>query len=315
MTREITLVPGDDPHLFRPIKPLLKAAGADLSFHRPAPDDAEAMLASARRTGTVLFGHAVAPAGERSPVVLVREALGVTCNLRPVKSFPGLPARAEGVDLVVVREATEGIYAHLEHESIPGTFESLKVTTQAACERIARAAFDYARDNGRKKVTIVHKANIMKLSDGLFLRTAQKVAEEYPDIESEDVIVDALCMKLILHPERFDVLVCGNLFGDIVADLCAGLVGGVSNTPSINLAPGCSMFTAGHRVDHLDGDSNPITVLIPALHMLRHLDMGAAADKLQAAIERTLADGILPTDVGGQTDGAAFCAAVGERIE
>ena len=311
MTREITLVPGDTPDLFRPIHPLLEAAGADITFDSPGANATEeSMLASARRTGVLLMGPAVAGQGERTPVVALRESLGVTSNLRPVHNLRGLPCRAQNVDLVVVRETTEDIYAHLEHESIPGTFESLKVTTQAACERIARTAFAFARKHGRKKVTIVHKANIMKLSDGMFLREAQAVAAEYPDIECEDVIVDALCMKLILHPERFDVLVCGNLFGDIIADLCAGLVGGISNAPSINQSPDCTMFTTGHRINRADASSNPLTVLIPIVHLLKHIDQADAATKLQTALEATLAEGILPADLGGSTDGDAFCAAV-----
>ncbi|MCA9570757.1 MAG: NAD-dependent isocitrate dehydrogenase, partial [Myxococcales bacterium] len=239
---EITLVPGDDPELFAAIVPLLEAAGAELSFDAPSPEATwETLIASARRTGVVLVGEAASRDAETRPIVRLRKALGVTHNLRPVKNLAGLPSRAEGVDLVIVRETTEDVYAHLEHESIPGTFESLKVTTKAACERIAHTAYDLARAQGRKKVSIVHKANIMKLSDGMFLRTAKAVSEGYPDLETEDVIVDALCMKLVLNPERFDVLVCGNLFGDIVADLCAGLVGGACNAPSINVAPDCTI--------------------------------------------------------------------------
>jgi isocitrate dehydrogenase (NAD+) len=218
---------------------------------------------------------------------VLRRDLGLFAQLRPAKPVAGLPCRFQETDLLVVREITEDVYAHLEHESIPGVFESLKVTTRAACERIARYAFELARLQGRKRVTIVHKANIMKLSDGLFLRTAREVSENYPDIETNDVIVDALCMKVVLDPSKFDVLLCGNLFGDIVGDLVAGLVGGRSNTPAITIgADGTVMCTAGHG--SRSGEADLLTVLLPALHLLRHLDEPAAADRLHTAIETAL---------------------------
>ena len=172
----------------------------------------------------------------------------------------------------------------LEHESIPGVFESLKVTTRAACERIARHAYELARQQGRKKVTIVHKANIMKKSDGMFLATARAVGEEYKDIETEDCIVDALCMKLILHPEWFDVLLCGNLFGDIVADLCTGLVGGRANAPSANIGPNVSIFTTGHR----SRTAEDTGLLFSATLMLKHLGQNDAAQRFARACQTAL---------------------------
>ncbi|MCB9677259.1 MAG: NAD-dependent isocitrate dehydrogenase [Alphaproteobacteria bacterium] len=317
MRHEVTLVPGDCPALFEHVRPVIAATGVDIAFDEPSANPTvEGLLASARRTGTVLMGyeHGRRDLGELAPVVQLREKLGVFCNLRPVRNIAGLPSIAENVDLLIVRETTEDIYAHLEHESIPGVFEGLKVTTRAACERIARHAFEIARQYGRKRVTIVHKANIMKLSDGMFLRTAQAIAKDYPDIEHDDVIVDALCMKLILNPERFDVLLTGNLFGDIVADLCTGLVGGTSNAPSINTAPDCTLFTAGHRVTAEEAEANPMHILVPLQSMLAHLGEDAAAARLHAALETTLTSGVKPTVLGGSTNGAAFCAAVVEAL-
>jgi len=313
MRHVVTLVPGDCPQLFQHIRPVIAAAGAEVEFDEPSPNPTVGgLVASAKRNHTVLMGyeHGQRDAGQLAPVVKLRKELGVFCNLRPIRNIPGIPAVAEGVDLLVVRETTEDIYAHLEHESIKGVFESLKITTQAACERIARHGFEVARQHGRKRLTIVHKANIMKLSDGLFLRTAREVSQDYPDIETDDVIVDALCMKLILHPERFDVLLTGNLFGDIISDLCTGLVGGTSNAPSINIAPDCTLFTAGHGVSAEDAEDNPLTVLVPVERMLAHLGEHEAAAKLYDALQRTLLGGTKPSAIGGDTNGAAFCDAV-----
>ncbi len=302
----VTLVPGDERDLFAPLLPLLEAAGADLAFDEPGPDAHwESLLASARRTGLVLLGAQSSAPTDLRPVVKLRKALGVTHNLRPVSDLPGLPSRAEGVDLLVVRETTEDIYAHLEHESIPGVFEGIKVTTRAACERIARTAFELAVAQGRSRVTIVHKANIMKLSDGLFLRTARAIAASYPSIQVDDVIVDALCMKLVLHPERFDVLLCGNLFGDIVADLCSGLVGGACNAPSINVAPGCTLFAPGHGIDAPTARDNPVALLVPILYLLDHVEQRDAAARLRGAIQTALEHGAPPL-AGGTLRGPDF---------
>lgn len=315
MSVEVTLCPGDDPQIFAPIRPLLEKAGADLVFDAPGPNATlEGLLASARRTGVVLMGPETTGTAEQRPIVRLRKALGVTHNLRPARTIAGLPTRTEGVDLLVVRETTEDIYAHLEHESIPGTFESLKVTTRDACERIARTAFELARKQGRKKVTIVHKANIMKLSDGMFLRTAREIAADYEDIGHEDVIVDALCMKLVLNPERFDVLVCGNLFGDIVADLCSGLTGGVSNAPSINVAPECTLFASGHKLSAEEAKANPVPLLVPVLHLLEHVGQVEASDRLRAALEGALTAGSVPAALGGELSGSAFLEAVSGQL-
>jgi isocitrate dehydrogenase (NAD+) len=247
------------------------------------------------------------------PIVGLRKQLGLFANLRPIRTLKGVPHRHDDLDLVVIRESTEDIYAHLEHESIPGVFESLKVTTRAACERIIRYAFEYARRHGRKKVTIVHKANIMKRSDGLFLKVGREIAAEFPDIASEDVIVDALCMKLVISPGKFDVLVAGNLYGDIVADLAAGLAGGASNCPSINLGDDHHVFAAarGDLAAHRGTDQgNVLGLLVPALSLLKHLGEGAAAARILEATERALAGGTLPSAIGGSATTSGFTDAV-----
>ncbi|MHC4830907.1 MAG: isocitrate/isopropylmalate family dehydrogenase, partial [Planctomycetota bacterium] len=226
-----------------------------------------------------------------------------------VRALPGTRARFPGIDLVVIRETSEDIYSGLEHEVADGVYEAVKVTTRAACERVARFAYDYARAHGRKKVSIVHKANIMKRSDGLFLRTAQEIAEGYPEIETEDVIVDALCMRLVRDPLRFDVLLAGNLFGDIVSDLASGLGGGISASPSISIADGVRSFENPHgKVPELTGTgkASPIPMLVPAILMLEHLGEADAARRTWSALEGVLEDGLRTVDLGGE----AGCAEV-----
>jgi isocitrate dehydrogenase (NAD+) len=321
MTHRVTLVPGDStgPELCELVQRAVARLGVQVAWDlqpmatgEPTPE----LLASARENGAVLmaFQKGRREESKPAPVVQLRKALGVYANVRPVHTLPGLRARFERVDLVVVRELTEDVYAHLEHETIPGVFESLKVTTAEACERIATFAFDYAVKNGRSKVTIVHKSNIMKKSDGLFLRTARKVAERYPQITVDDCIVDALCMKLIIDPTKFDVLLCGNLFGDIVADVVAGLAGGPSNCPSMSHgADGFAMFSAPHG-DPIEavgtGRANPLGMLLPTVLLLRHLGEQEAANRLMTGITQTLAAGKLPWALGGSTDAAAFIEAV-----
>lgn len=319
MTHRVTLVRGDCPDVADAVLALLARTGVELALEEPGATDVDAIAGSARKTGVGLIGwqRGDRDAGIAPPAVSLRKALNVHAQERPVRDLPGVPSRFEGVDLVVVRETTEDVYAMLEHETIPEVYESLKVTTESACRRIAHHAFTLARQQGRKKVTIVHKANIMKLSDGMFLRVGREVGAEFPDIETEDVIVDALCMRVVLDPTRFDVLLCGNLFGDIVGDLCAGLVGGPSNAPSINRADGTTLFMAGHG-DPAElagtGRANPLPLLLPAIHLLHHLGEDAAASALRTALEQTLDAGIRPVALGGDAGPEAFCAAVGERL-
>lgn len=323
MGHDVTLVPGDSPAALAACRRILDASGVDLRWHEHATEEGrptEALLDSANRTLAVLMGHQVGrrDKGEPAPIVHLRRALGVFANLRPVHGVEGIPTRFPDTDLVVVRETTEDIYASLEHESIPGTFESLKVTTRGGCERIARYAFDTARRLGRRKVTIVHKANIMKRSDGLFLSVAREIAREYPDIETEDCIVDALCMKLVRDPTQFDVLVCGNLFGDIVADLCAGLVGGRCNAPSINVGrEGGRLFTTGHGdlpEDRGTEHANPASLCFSGVLLLRHLGEHDAADRVMRALSSTLAAGIKARALGGSATAAEYADAVIARL-
>ena len=272
MGHRITLVPGDVPELAVSLKSLVHRAGIDVEWVEPGPDTAAAI----RETGAALVGfqRGQRDEGKLPPAVLLRRELGIYAQERPIRDLTGVSGRFTDVDILVVRETTEDVYASLEHESIPGVFESLKVTTRAACERIARYAFEVARARGRKKVTIVHKANIMKLSDGMFLRVGRQVALDYPDIACDEFIVDALCMRIVLDPSRFDVLLCGNLFGDIVSDMCAGLVGGASMAPALNVGDGVVVATVGHE------STTPLTLAIPMLYLLRHLGDHAAAEQL-----------------------------------
>lgn len=315
MSHSVVLIPGDftSPGLVRQLASVLEATGVDFDWREEPerPTVTENTIEAIRSAGTALMGHW---RGDRSaglaPIVELRKALDVYANHRPAHAISGIESRFENIDVIVIRETTEDVYAHLEHESVRGVFESLKVTTEAACERIARHAFEIARKQGRRKVTIVHKANIMKQSDGLFLRTAQRVAQEYPDIEHEDCIVDALCMKLALHPEWFDVLLCGNLFGDIVGDLVSGLVGGRPNTPSVNVGPGIALFTTGHGDPKDATDGTPTSLLFAGVLMLRHLGEHDAANRLMSASATALANSVIPQSCGGTATASEFFEAV-----
>ena len=291
MSPSITYIPGSFAAQFGEdaLPELLKSAGADLKWNCiPWREGAalEKIQEAGQHSRTVLMEYQARQPDTLPPIVQLRKAFGCFANLRPASYIPGIDGRFQNVDLLIVRETTEDIYAQLEHESIPHVYESLKVTTRSACERISRTAFETARKLGRKKVTIVHKANIMKKSDGLFLACARKIGEEYPDIETEDCIVDALCMKLILYPEWFDVLLCGNLFGDIVADLCAGLVGGRSNCPSVNIGPEVSVFTTGHLPD--PEITLQTSLMLSCISMLNQLGQTEVSERLRTACLHTL---------------------------
>lgn len=322
MRHAVTLLAGEageaTTHIDHVVR-TIDATGAPIDWHRHTLNDhqlPQALIDDVRATRVMFmpFMQGLRDQGKPAPIVQARREFGVFANLRPSKSLPGVGGRFDGVDLVVIRETTEDIYTSLEHESIKGMFEGLKVTTRAACERIARHAFEYARESGRKKVTVVHKSNIMKKSDGLFLATARDVAKDFPDIAVEDRIVDALCMQLTMWPEDFDILLCANLFGDIVADVGAGLVGGLANTPSVNVGEdGIQIYTVGHGEDLARYNSeagNPTSLLISAEIMLRGLGENAAADRLEKALRSCLADGKQPLSVGGKLPLATFCDAV-----
>lgn len=321
MSTTVTLVQGDNlgPDVVAALVALIRKAGAEITFETvegtPGVVTPE-LLAAIRRNGVALMGHhwGRRDSGEVPPVVQLRRELGIYANLRPIVTRYGFDAVYQGVDFWVVRETTEDIYAHLEHESLPGVFESIKVTTRAACERIARYAFEFARTRGRKKVTTVHKSNIMKLSDGLFLRTCQEVATEYPEILHDEVIVDALCMKLVLDPTQFDVLVAGNLFGDIVGDLGAGLVGGASNTPSINVGEGVGLFTLGQPLSSDAAEADPLPLLLTSLYMLEHLGQDEARQRLGDAAEAAVRAGIRTVSLGGDASLAEYIEAVSARL-
>jgi isocitrate dehydrogenase (NAD+) len=261
------------------------------------------------------------PVGEgfTSVNVGLRKALELYANLRPVYNLPGVPSRFQQVDLVIVRENTEDLYAGLEHTIVPGVVESLKIITAVASERIASFAFEYARANGRKKVTAVHKANIMKLSDGLFLESVRKIAKGFPEIPYDEKIVDNACMQLVMRPEQFDVIVLPNLYGDIVSDLCAGLVGGLGVVPGANIGIKASVFEAVHgSAPDIAGQNlaNPTALLLSGLMMLRHIGEGAAADRVHAALMRVLAAGTtLTRDLKGTATTSAFTDAVCREID
>ena len=288
----ITLIPGDGigPEVTRAVVGILGAAGFSPEWETfSAGAEAvkehgttlpQALLDSVTRNKVALKGPITTPVGKgfTSVNVGLRKALDLYANLRPVRNLPSVPSRFTGVDLVIVRENTEDLYAGLEHVVVPGVVESLKIITERASTRIAEFAFQYARRHHRKMVTAVHKANIMKLGDGLFLETARTVAARYPDVGFDDRIVDAACMHLVMHPERLDVLLLPNLYGDIVSDLCAGLVGGLGVVPAANLGEGgVGVFEAVHGTapDIAGRDiANPTALLLSAVLMLQHLERG-----------------------------------------
>jgi isocitrate dehydrogenase (NAD+) len=285
----VTLVPGAwiGPETCSVMQAVIAAAGVRIEWETFEVTDSvpTELIESARRTGVVVRGRmgGVRTQGQLPPVVQLRQSLGSWCMMREVKTLAGTSARFPNIDVVVVREASEGIYTGMEHAITDGVYEAIKVTTAAACERIAREAYTYARTHGRKKVSIVHKSNIMKKSDGLFLRTAQRVAKDFPDIETDEVIVDALCMRLVRWPESFDVLLTGNLFGDIVSDLCSGLAGGLTASATVTHADGVVLFDNPHgKAPDLVGQdlANPIPMLQAGILMLRHIGENTAADRI-----------------------------------
>jgi isocitrate dehydrogenase (NAD+) len=305
----VTLIPGDGigPEVSRAMQRVLAATGVAIDWDVQEAGEAmiarrgtplpEEVLASIRRNKVGIKGPITTPVGGgfRSVNVTLRKALDLYANLRPTLCIPGVPTRYEGVDLVVVRENTECLYVGIEHEVIPGeAAEAIRIITRRATERIARFAFEYARANGRKQVTAVHKGNILKITDGLFLRTVQKVAAGYPDIAFNDRIVDNLCMQLVQRPQEYDVLVLPNLFGDIVSDLCCGLVGGVGVAPGANLGDDMAVFEPVHgSAPKYAGQNkvNPTAMIRSGAMMLRFLGETAAAQRLEVAVNKVIAAG------------------------
>ncbi len=305
----VTLIPGDwiGPETCDVVRDVVSALGVKIDWRVfDTHDDllSDALLASARETGVVLKAKVGARTelGHTPATVRLRKELGTWATVRHVRSLPGAPAVFPDTDLVVVRETSEDIYSGMEHEITDGVFEAVKVTTQAACERISRFAYQFARDNQRKTVHIVHKSNIMKKSDGLFLRTAQAVSKEFPEIQTQEVIVDALCMRLVRNPHQFDVLLCGNLFGDIVSDLAAGLAGGIVAGASASFGDGVAIFENPHgKAPGIVGKdkANPIPMLRATRAMLHYLGEVDASERLLGAIRGTAAAGVHTADMGG----------------
>jgi isocitrate dehydrogenase (NAD+) len=333
MSRTITLIPGDGigPEVTDAVVRIIAAAGVSIDWERHIAGVAAfertgtalpvELLESIRRNRVALKGPIGTPIGEgfTSVNVGLRKALALYANLRPVWNLPGVPARYEGVDLVIVRENTEDLYAGLEHEIVPGVVESLKIISEVASTRIARFAFAYARRHGRKRVTAIHKANIMKLGDGLFLSCVRAVAPQFPEIVYDERIVDAACMHLVMNPGQFDVLVMPNLYGDIVSDLCAGLVGGLGVVGSANLGVEAAVFEAVHgSAPDIAGRNiaNPTALLLSAVLMLRHIEEHAAADRIMTALERVLVSGAVRTrDLGGSATTTQFADAICGAID
>ena len=334
MAHQITLIPGDGigPEVAEATARAVEATGVAVEWDRVdaglnalstygslLPPD---VLASLESTRVGLKGPTATPigGGHQSINVALRKKLQLSTNFRPVRMLPGLKTRFHDlpVDLCIFRENTEDLYAGLEHEIVPGVVESLKVITQKASTSIAAAAFAYACREHRRKVTAIHKANIMKLSDGLFLKCCRDVAAQHPDIEYDELIVDNACMQLVMRPERFDVLVLPNLYGDIISDLAAGLVGGLGIVPGANIGDGHAVFEAVHgTAPDIAGKglANPTALMQSAVLMLAHIRERDAALKLQRAIEAVYAEGgALTGDVGGKASTTQFTDAVISHI-
>lgn len=332
MSYSVVVIAGDGigPEVCNAARAILDASGVAIDWREaeagqsayetlgdPLP---EATLAAVRSADATLKGPTATAkgAGFRSVNVAMRQKLNLFANYRPARSLPGVKTRFEDVDLIVIRENTEGLYSGLEHTVVPGVVESLRVITQVASERIARFAFQTARRQNRRKVTCVHKANILKLSDGLFLKTCQEVATQFADIEFDDCIVDAAAMKLVSDPHTFDVLVMENLFGDILSDLTSGLVGGLGVTPSANVGEKLAVFEAVHgTAPDIAGKglANPTALVLSGVLMLRFLGEKAAADAVESAVRSVLAEGkTLTGDLGGNASTDEYTAAVIARL-
>ncbi|QOV89971.1 isocitrate/isopropylmalate dehydrogenase family protein [Humisphaera borealis] len=330
----IVLIPGDGigPEVTFAAKRVLEAAGLSADWvELPAGASAleqgfenvlpERTLAAIRAHKIALKGPVTTPVGKgfQSVNVQLRKKLNLYAAVRPVQNMPGIKTRFENVDIVVVRENTEGLYSGIENEIIPGVVTSLKVATEVACTRIARYAFEYAVRRNRKKVTVFHKANIMKLTDGMFIKASRKVAEEeFPQIGYDEVIIDAGCMKLVQDPSKFDILLMENLYGDLMSDLCAGLVGGLGVVPGSNIGEDTAVFEAVHgSAPDIAGKgvANPLAVIMSGVMMLRHMGEMATADKVRTAYREVLAEGTtLTRDLGGTAGTDQFADAIIKKL-
>lgn len=315
--RKITLIPGDGigPEVVDSVVRVIDAAGVKIEWEKVEAGAhalekygtvlPENVIESVKRNGVALKGPVGTPVGEgfRSVSVKLRKDLNLYANLRPIKSLKGIKSKYDNVDLIVVRENTEGLYSGIEHEVVPGVVESLKIITEKASTRIAQYAFKYAEAKHRKKITAIHKANIMKLSDGLFLDCARKVSLDYPQIQYDEMIVDNACMQLILNPHQFDVLLLENLYGDIISDLCAGLIGGLGVAPGANIGDRIAVFEAIHgNAPDIAGKNiaNPIALILSSVLMLEYIGENDAAERISTAVYKTvmLGESFTP-DLGG----------------
>ena len=330
---KITLIPGDGigPEVTGAAVRVIEAAGVEVEwenffigaealnrFGDPLPPQ---LIDSIKQNRVALKGPVGTPIGSgfASANVRLRKGLDLYANLRPVKNLPGIKTRFENVNLVIVRENTEDLYSGIEHVVVPGVVESLKIITEKASRRIALFAFEYARKHGRKRITTIHKANIMKLSDGLFLDCVRDVAKNYPDIKTDEKIVDNACMQLVMRPEEYDVLLLENLYGDIVSDLAAGLVGGLGIVPGANIGEEAAVFEAVHgSAPDIAGKNwaNPTAILQTAVLMLQYLNENRAAERIRMALEAVLAEGKCRTrDLGGTASTTEFTEAIARKIQ
>src|SRR5690349_13162983 len=333
MSHKVTLIPGDGigPEVTNAVVRILEATGVKFEWETFAvgaeayeksgeyiPKD---LIGSLERTKVGLKGPVTTPVGGGFPSINValRKKFELYANFRPIRNLPHIPTRYPDVDLIIVRENTEGLYSGLEHEVVPGVVESLKIMTEKACTRISKFAFEYARKNQRKKIHAIHKANIMKMSDGLFLRCARAVAKEYPEITYAEHIVDNTCMQLVMNPYQYDMLVMENLYGDIISDLCAAFVGGLGLVPGANLGDTTAIFEAVHgSAPDIAGKNiaNPTAVLRSALLMLRHLGEHDAAWRIRTALEKVYRQrDKLTRDVGGKAGTSQFADSVIEAMQ
>lgn len=330
---KITLIPGDGigPEVTEAAVKVLDAAGANIDWDvqyagdcmyqkcgNPLPEET---LASIEKNGVAFKGPLTTPVGTgfRSVNVAMRKHFDLYVNLRPAKTYPGVYSRYDNIDLVVVRENTEDLYAGIEHMVGPDAAESIKIFTRKGCERIIRWAFEYAIREGRKKVTAVHKANIMKCTDGMYLDIFRQIAPEYPQIQAEDVIADAMSMRLVYAPEEYDVLVMPNLYGDILSDLCAGLVGGLGIAPGANIGEKIALFEPIHGTAPTivgQGIANPTATILSSCLMLKHIGEGAKGDMIEQAVAKVIKDGKTVTvDLGGTASTMEFANAVIAEIK
>lgn len=333
MAHRVTLIPGDGigPEVTGAAVRIVEASGVKVAWERFAAGSEafekyqeyipKELIESIESTGVGLKGPVTTPVGGgfSSINVALRKKFDLYANFRPIRSLPSLPTRYPAVDLAIVRENTESLYSGLEHEVVPGVVESLKIITEKASTRIARFAFEFARREKRKRVHAIHKANIMKLSDGLFLRCCREVAKGYAEITYGEHIVDNTCMQLVMNPYQYDVLVMENLYGDIISDLCAAFVGGLGLVPGANIGERCAIFEAVHgSAPDIAGKemANPTAVVQSAVLMLRHLNEVEAADRIHAALEKTYKEKQhLTRDVGGTARTGEFTDAVIANME